>query len=244
VLTIGLPLAAGLTLREMAGVLAHEFGHFAQGTGMRLTYVIRVVNGWFARVVYERDQWDEQLLAAQQADNWALQLFVALARLMVWLTRKILWVLMVVGHGISAFMLRQMEFDADRYEARVAGVDAFATTTEKLATLGLGMHAAMSDLGDAWRERRLCDDLPALVRNREATIPAELRTLVVARHAQAKTGWFDTHPAAAARVASARREGAAGVVKVDAPAPRCSPTSPSSPRHHADPLPPDARGGP
>jgi Zn-dependent protease with chaperone function len=29
VLTIGLPLAAGLNMREFAGVLAHEFGHFA-----------------------------------------------------------------------------------------------------------------------------------------------------------------------------------------------------------------------
>ena len=32
-----------------------------------------------------------------------------------------LWVLMWIGHGVSSFMLRQMEFDADRYEARVAG---------------------------------------------------------------------------------------------------------------------------
>src|SRR5205814_1193446 len=35
VLTIGLPLVAGMTMREFAGVLAHEFGHFAQGVGMR-----------------------------------------------------------------------------------------------------------------------------------------------------------------------------------------------------------------
>ena len=40
-LTIGLPLVAGMTLRQFTGVLAHEFGHFSQGTGMRLTYVIR-----------------------------------------------------------------------------------------------------------------------------------------------------------------------------------------------------------
>ena len=33
VLTIGLPLVAGLTLRQLAGVLAHEFGHFFSGRG-------------------------------------------------------------------------------------------------------------------------------------------------------------------------------------------------------------------
>ena len=31
VLTIGLPLASGLDMRQFGGVLAHEFGHFAQG---------------------------------------------------------------------------------------------------------------------------------------------------------------------------------------------------------------------
>ena len=56
VLTIGLPLVAGLSIREFGGVLAHEFGHFAQGGGMRLTALVRFVNGWFARVVYERDE--------------------------------------------------------------------------------------------------------------------------------------------------------------------------------------------
>ena len=33
VLTLGLPLVAGMTTRQVAGVLAHEFGHFAQGAG-------------------------------------------------------------------------------------------------------------------------------------------------------------------------------------------------------------------
>jgi len=59
VLTIGLPLAAGLTLQEFGGVLAHEFGHFSQGLGMRLSYLVRAIIHWFVRVVYQRDQWDE-----------------------------------------------------------------------------------------------------------------------------------------------------------------------------------------
>ncbi|HEX5139079.1 MAG TPA: M48 family metallopeptidase, partial [Planctomycetota bacterium] len=50
VLTIGMPLAGALDLRAFAGVLAHELGHFAQGAGMRLTYVVRSINFWFARV--------------------------------------------------------------------------------------------------------------------------------------------------------------------------------------------------
>ena len=43
-LIVGLPLVAGMSLRSFGGVLAHEFGHFAQGAGMRLTFVIRNIN--------------------------------------------------------------------------------------------------------------------------------------------------------------------------------------------------------
>lgn len=51
-------LYLGLTARQLAGVIAHEFGHFTQGTAMRLTYLVGQVNLWFARVVYQRDAWD------------------------------------------------------------------------------------------------------------------------------------------------------------------------------------------
>lgn len=44
VLTVGAPLAAGLSLEQFAGVLAHEFGHFSQGMGMRMTYIVRSIS--------------------------------------------------------------------------------------------------------------------------------------------------------------------------------------------------------
>jgi len=36
-LTVGMPVFAGMSTRQLAGVLAHEFGHFTQGAGMRTT---------------------------------------------------------------------------------------------------------------------------------------------------------------------------------------------------------------
>src|SRR5579884_2020005 len=177
VLTIGLPLAATLDARQFAGVLAHEFGHFTQGSAMRLTYVIRSMNAWFARIVYQRDSWDAALEAASEGNShWAIQLIALLTRGMVWFTRRILWCLMWAGHGVSSMMLRQMEFDADRYECRVAGTSAFIQTSQRLACLNVASSVAYSELNDAWRERRLCDDLAALIRSREADMPPEIRT--------------------------------------------------------------------
>ena len=53
---------------------------------------------------------------------------------------------MVVGHGVSCLMLRQMEFDADRYETRVAGSDVFVQSCQKLGLLSVASSAAMNEL--------------------------------------------------------------------------------------------------
>ena len=53
-LVIGLPLVAGLTTSEFAGVLAHEFGHFTQSGSRRMTYIIGTVLNWFAHIYYYR----------------------------------------------------------------------------------------------------------------------------------------------------------------------------------------------
>lgn len=219
VLTIGLPLAAGLNVRELTGVLAHEFGHFAQGTGMRLTYVVRSINAWFARVAVERDAWDEWLdMLARSRSYWAIQATAWLAKLLVWLTRRLLWALMMAGHVVSSFLLREMEFDADRYEARVAGSDSFARTSRQIAMLTVARSAAFGDLSSAWREKRLCDDLPRLIVAREAAMPGKVRSEVEAMVAKARTGWLDSHPSDAERIASARKEGARGLFQAEGPA--------------------------
>jgi hypothetical protein len=66
VLTIGLPLAAGLSLRELSAVLAHELGHFRQGAGMRLSRLVWRVNEWLVRLAFERDGWDVMLVGMSQ----------------------------------------------------------------------------------------------------------------------------------------------------------------------------------
>ncbi|HYG61753.1 MAG TPA: M48 family metallopeptidase, partial [Thermoanaerobaculia bacterium] len=116
VLTIGVPLAAGMTVEQLAGVLAHEFGHFGQRAGMRLSHIVRSVSYWFARVVYERDRFDARLEhAVKESGDFRIRLVAWIAAAFVWIGRTILKGLMYVGHVISSSLLRQMEFDADRY---------------------------------------------------------------------------------------------------------------------------------
>jgi predicted Zn finger-like uncharacterized protein len=218
VLTIGLPLVAGLNLRQLAGVLAHEFGHFSQGAGMRLSYLIRTINVWFARVVYERDSWDESLTAWSTGGHTYTILLVLIARAAVWLTRRVLWVLMIIGHAASGFLLRQMEFDADRYMARMIGATVFTETSRRVRVLGLAAQGAYADLQSSWAERRLPDDLTKLILANIPQIPEPVLQALLQAEVEGRTGLFDTHPADKDRIARARAEATEGIYHGDGPA--------------------------
>jgi Zn-dependent protease with chaperone function len=219
VLTIGLPLAAGLSIDQLAGVIGHELGHFTQGVGMRLSYVVRSINAWFARIVYEGDDWDEALAKSCEGIDFRIGIILYAALLCVWLTRAVLWLLMVVGHALSCFLLQQMEFDADRNEARLAGSETFAETARKILLLQLASNNAHGPASLSWyKKERVPDDLSALIlRIADGVPPKEFRK-IEKKLETSETSFFDTHPSRGERLASVRDEDAPGVFHLDGPA--------------------------
>ncbi len=220
VLTIGMPLVAGLSARQLAGILAHEFGHFTQGFGMRLTYLIRRINAWFARIAYERDAWDVALDQwAEEGGDWRLMLVANLARLAVWMSRLILKLLLFIGHGIGCFMLRQMEYDADSYEIKLAGSDAFESAAKQLHVLGAALGHSYKEMRVGWNlNKRLPENFPGYLMNHFRKMPPTARTKIEDTAGMGRTGFFDTHPSDGDRIRRARRAGEPGVFQLEAPA--------------------------
>ena len=219
VLTIGTPLIACLDTRQLAGVIAHELGHFSQRAGMRLGYVIRGINRWFGRVVYQRDAWDEQLKrASDEARLLWTQLLVLGTRLGIWLVRRLLWVLMMIGGLLSRFMDRRMEFDADQYEIRLAGSRAFESTLLRMTELSAAFSDVVHQLDDAHAEGRLCDDMPLLIASTADRMPPHVRAQVHQHIAQEKARLLDTHPPTRERIKRARRQNSPGRVTLKVPA--------------------------
>jgi len=220
VLTIGMPLVAGMSTRQFAGILAHEFGHFTQGFGMRLTYLIRTINMWFARIAYERDAWDATLEQwAAEAEDGRVAIIVALVRLAVWFSRLILKLLLFIGHGIGCFMLRQMEYDADSYEIKLAGSETFESAAKRLHVLGAALGKSYTELGNGWKaSKRLPDNFPAFLMNHEAALSHAAKTELEDTAGLGKTGLFDSHPSDGDRIRQARKAGEPGVFDLDAPA--------------------------
>jgi Zn-dependent protease with chaperone function len=219
VLTIGLPLVAGMSVRNLAGVLSHELGHFAQGAGMRLGFMIRSINLWFARVVYERDAWDETLVEISEDADIRIGIFFYILRFLVWLMRRFLWVLMWISHGLSLVMLRQMEFDADQYECQIVGSDGFREAQRRLPVLTLAWQGALADLTEAWNTRRRVSNLPRLVSMKAAQIPTEIRERYLADMLRGRGSLLDTHPPDQRRIDRAMKENAPGIFALELPAP-------------------------
>ncbi|MCA9119619.1 MAG: M48 family metalloprotease [Planctomycetaceae bacterium] len=217
-LTIGVPLVAGLTMRQFAGVLAHEFGHFSQGAGMRLSYIIRVINHWLTRVVYERDTWDVWLEESTANLDPRVSWIFGLAQIGVMISRALLWVLMMVGHAVSGMLLREMEFDADRHEARLAGSEEFTTTMTRIIELSVANEKTMHDLYEYFQSGQLGDNMPKLLVYNSLTLPDSLMKKVHEKTAATETELFDTHPCFKDRVANAMKEQAVGVFRLEVPA--------------------------
>ena len=219
ILRLGLPLAAAVTQRELAGILAHEFGHFRQGFGMRLSFLIRQINGWFVRSVYGRDHWDERLDdAAESQQNW-VGFFSVFASLGIMVSRRVLWLVMMVGHGISAFLLRQMEFDADAAEIQLAGSEAFKTTTIKLTTLDIARAMVDQQIGEIWHfHHHLPDNLPLVLEQRTPSLPPAAIAAVDSILGEKNAHWCATHPSPATRMGRAEAMQSPGQNVSDAPA--------------------------
>ena len=207
ILTLGLPLVAGLTQRELAGVVAHEFGHFRQGGGLRVSYLIRAVNHWFARVIYGRDGWDRFIAQwAAHATWWWMSVIVFWVRFGVGFARGVLWLLMKTGQTVSAALMRQMEYDADRCEIGLAGSAAFETALVKFMVLSAVMADVQLNMLRSWRSKfQLPDNLPVLIEYRARQISPERRATLENKAGLLKTGLLDTHPCTADRVRQARR---------------------------------------
>jgi hypothetical protein len=125
---------------------------------------------------------------------------------------------MSVGNMLASLMLRQMEYDADRYETLLVGTKEFERTARALKSIGLATQWAYDAVGNAWNERRLPDDLPALIVQQHDGMTPQALSKLAELVDKSNTGWLDTHPSDKDRIAASRRLNSKGTLSLDLPA--------------------------
>ena len=217
-LIIGLPIVTSLSTSQFAGILAHEFGHFSQGAGMRISFLVRSINNWFFRVVFERDKWDEKIIKWGNNTSFIFAAILGIARLSIWLSRKILYGFLLVGNLISGFMMRQMEFDADRYEIRFSGSKEFIKTTNDLRLLSLNWGIMHQNIFENWSSKILADNIPYYLSHKFNQKENALLQSITSDCEETETSFFDTHPSDKERIKNAENENTDGIFSLNLPA--------------------------
>jgi Zn-dependent protease with chaperone function len=170
--------------------------------------------------VYQRDAWDLWLEEwSNQVQDFRVMIVVISARMAVGFSRLLLMALMFLRNGVSCFLLRQMEYDADSYEIKFAGSEAFESATRRVAALGQALGKSYKEMRTTWNlSRRVPEDFPAYLVVQEAKLPPAARQKLQDTLGLATTGIFDTHPSDGDRIRRARQAQAPGVFHLDLPA--------------------------
>ncbi len=173
----------------------------------------------FVRLVYERDAFDVMLARSLLVPMpWMLRIIPLTAQVLVWLSRAVLWLLMMLGHVFSGLLSRQMEYAADRYAVQVTGSASFEKMILALAERDVAEHEVQRSLERQWLENRLPSDIPASIARRWTKLSPKKKRNIESSLTSQTTAIFDTHPAPADRIARAVTEGANGCFQSDQPA--------------------------
>lgn len=159
-LVIGLGLVNQLSLDEIKAVLAHEFGHFAQGS-MRVNAWAYVAHQVAAGVVHMRTWIDTAL-------RWLSGIDLRLAWV-GWLLRAIAWAIRTCTETLFRGVLRmnralsrEMEFQADLVAARVAGSDSPVAALSRLAAADEALDMALREVARALEDKEVVEDVYAV----------------------------------------------------------------------------------
>ncbi|TWI56660.1 Zn-dependent protease with chaperone function [Pseudomonas duriflava] len=159
-ITLGLPLVAGLDNRQLQGVLAHELGHCTRRLSMRCYFIINACNAWLDQRAHFHDTWSERLHRLSETDvSRFTRLGVMLARAGMRIPKQLIHYLFLLSYRLSRPVCRLLEFEADRYSAQVSGSATFRATTLHLHALRWAFRQADRQNASTWSEGALLSDM-------------------------------------------------------------------------------------
>lgn len=221
VLRLGLPLFAGLSAREFAGVLAYGLGHGAATARLRSFVLINRINAWLEERALRPDAWDERLERWHEASQQPLvQTATSLAALGIGFTQLVLGTLSRLGHALTQPLLQDLVATADHYEALVAGSQQFRLTARNRRALAQAAEEVQETNTQTRHEGRLLKDLPEAIGAEFRAMDGERLQAIEQEMELPLTRYWEAHPADVERVRGAEAQAAQGLLVNDQPASR------------------------
>ena len=111
-----------------------------------------------------------------------------------------------------------MEYDADKFMARVAGSEVFEASSRRIVELSVAEAITHNMLAENFESAGLPDNLPLCLSKVARKLPPAVKKIVNGIIQEEETGWFASHPAQRDRIAAAHREEAEGIFHLERPA--------------------------
>ena len=156
-LVIGLGLVNVLNLGELKAVLAHEFGHFAQGS-MAVGRWVYIAQQIISHVVAVRDWLDSIVKLISRIDLRVAWIGWLLA-LIIWSIRSLMDTLFRLVIIAERALSREMEFNADLVAVSVTGSDALVNALHKLQAADEAWQTAVDVAGNEASKGKKITDL-------------------------------------------------------------------------------------
>jgi hypothetical protein len=217
-LTLGVPLIACLSVKQLAGLLAEHLAHHRRGAGCYVMNLIRGINGWLYQCVYGRSRFDEWLgRIAQRPQFQPAKLLVPLGAT-AWVSRAVLFVPMFIANTFASSLIGKAELDADRLAVRMMGQATFASLLAQLEMTDFAWQGVLAELSFLHEERQLPDSLPDQLASRMLDTTYEVYLALRDTLHKPQEAQFSSRLSNAERVAATAGENGAGVVNSTLPA--------------------------
>jgi Zn-dependent protease with chaperone function len=217
-LTIGLGLISGLTVQQLAGLIATQLAQHRRGAVSGPTNLIRAINGWMWRSVFQQDRFEQWITRVNLRPGFHLGRLVLPLRYLSFLARAALWIPMFIGNTVAAALVRQIELDADVCAARLVGKQAFLDSLQRAKIVDYTWEGILAEISFLYKEQRLPDSLPHELAARLREMTPELCSTLVQTVIVAEEIPFDSRPNEADRLAAVAAEPATGAIACPVPA--------------------------
>jgi hypothetical protein len=217
-LTIGLPLLAVISVEQLGGLVAAALAPYRRRAGAAAANLIRAINGWMWRSVYQEDRFDRWITRANVRPGFHLGRLLLPLRVLSLAHRIVLWIPMFIGNTVAASLARESELDADRAAARLLGGKTWEATINRAKVVHFTNEGILAELPFLYKEQQLPDSLPHFLAERMSDVTPELSETLLQTVIKEEEIPFDSRPSDADRQAAIAAEPASGVLTCPQPA--------------------------
>jgi hypothetical protein len=218
VLTIGLPLSASLSVEQLAALIAVQMAPHRRRAAGRVMNLIRGINGWLWRSIYEDGRFDAWLARVASRPRFSIAKLLVPLRYAKLVAQGVLFIPMFIGNTVASVLVRKTELDADRAAARLVGRENFAASVVRLGLIEFTWQGVLAELNFLHRDQQLPDSLPQQLALRMLDMTPELCTALRETVGKQEEKPFDSRPSDEERQAATRDEPAGGMLICRLPA--------------------------